>query len=237
MPPAPTEMFETVIQLKPKEQWRAGLSVDKLIAEMDAALQFPGVSNAWTMPIKGRLDMLSTGIRTPIGVKIFGRDLNQIETLARQVETVLKKVPGASSAYAERIIGGYYLEIVPDRSALARYGLTIGDVQEVIATALGGETVTTTVEGREQQELALASAGADAAAEEVIGHQPQQEEPRADGQRGKVLKFDSDLKFVNAFGRDSSFRPVDVCVKNDKIFVSDVEGHRIDVFKNELYFI
>jgi Cu(I)/Ag(I) efflux system membrane protein CusA/SilA len=148
--PAPTEMFETVIQLKPKEQWRPGLTIDKLIAEMDAALQFPGVSNAWTMPIKGRLDMLATGIRTPIGVKIFGRDLTQIEGLARQVETVLKNVPGTSSAYAERIIGGYYLDVVPDRSVLARYGLMIGDVQEVIAMALGGETVTTTVEGRER---------------------------------------------------------------------------------------
>jgi Cu(I)/Ag(I) efflux system membrane protein CusA/SilA len=148
--PAPTEMFETVIQLKPKEQWRPGLTIDKLIAEMDAALQFPGVSNAWTMPIKGRLDMLATGIRTPIGVKIFGRDLTQIEGLARQVETVLKNVPGTSSAYAERIIGGYYLDVVPARSALARYGLMIGDVQDVIAMALGGETVTTTVEGRER---------------------------------------------------------------------------------------
>ncbi|MCW2285660.1 Cu(I)/Ag(I) efflux system membrane protein CusA/SilA [Rhodoblastus acidophilus] len=148
--PAPTEMFETVIQLKPREQWRPGLTVEKLIAEMDAALQFPGVSNAWTMPIKGRLDMLSTGIRTPVGVKIFGRDLNEIEGLARQVESVLKNVPGTSSAYAERIIGGYYLEVVPDRSALARYGLMIGDVQDVIAAALGGETVTTTVEGRER---------------------------------------------------------------------------------------
>ena len=148
--PAPMEMFETVVQLKPKEQWRPGLTVDKLIAEMDAALQFPGVSNAWTMPIKGRLDMLSTGIRTPIGVKIFGRDLKVIEGLARQVETVLKQVPGTSSAYAERIIGGYYLDIVPDRLALARYGLTIGDLQEVISMALGGETVTTTVEGRER---------------------------------------------------------------------------------------
>ncbi|WP_296707411.1 CusA/CzcA family heavy metal efflux RND transporter [Rhodoblastus sp.] len=148
--PAPTEMFETVIQLKSKEEWRPGLTIDKLIAEMDATLQFPGVSNAWTMPIKGRLDMLATGIRTPIGVKIFGRDLTQIEGLARQVETVLKNVPGTSSAYAERIIGGYYLDVVPDRSALARYGLMIGDVQEVIAMALGGETVTTTVEGRER---------------------------------------------------------------------------------------
>jgi Cu(I)/Ag(I) efflux system membrane protein CusA/SilA len=148
--PAPMEMFETIIALKPKEQWRPGVTVDSLVAEMDAALQFPGVSNAWTMPIKARLDMLATGIRTPVGVKIFGRDLTQIEGLARQVETVLKRVPGTSSAYAERIIGGYYLDVIPDRAALARYGLTIGDVQEVISTALGGETVTTTVEGRER---------------------------------------------------------------------------------------
>lgn len=148
--PAPLEMFETIIALKPKEQWRPGVTVDKLIAEMDAALQFPGVSNAWTMPIRNRIDMLATGIRTPIGVKIFGRDLAEIEGLARQVETVLKRVPGTSSAYAERVMGGYFLEIVPDHSVLARYDLMIGDVQEVIATALGGETVTTTVEGRER---------------------------------------------------------------------------------------
>jgi copper/silver efflux system protein len=148
--PAPMEMFETVIQLKPEAQWPAGLTIDKLIAKMDAALQFPGVSNAWTMPIKGRLDMLSTGIRTPVGVKVFGSDLNEIEKLARQVETAVRKVPGTSSAFAERILGGYYLEIDPNRAALAQYGLTIGDVQDVIATALGGETVTTTVEGRER---------------------------------------------------------------------------------------
>lgn len=148
--PAPLEMSETVIQLKPKDQWRSGITIDKLIAEMDAALQFPGVSNAWTMPIRNRIDMLATGIRTPIGVKIFGRDLSQMEGLARQVEAVLKRVPGTSSAYAERVIGGYYLDIVPDRAMLARYGLMIGDLQEVIATALGGETITTTVEGRER---------------------------------------------------------------------------------------
>jgi Cu(I)/Ag(I) efflux system membrane protein CusA/SilA len=148
--PAPLEMSETVIQLKPKDQWRSGITIDKLIAEMDAALQFPGVSNAWTMPIRNRIDMLATGIRTPIGVKIFGRDLSQMEGLARQVESVLKRVPGTSSAYAERVIGGYYLDIVPDRAMLARYGLMIGDLQEVIATALGGETITTTVEGRER---------------------------------------------------------------------------------------
>ena len=148
--PAPLEMSETVIQLKPKEQWRKGMTIEKLTSEMNSALQFPGVSNAWTMPIKARLDMLATGIRTPIGVKVFARDLMQIDALARQIETVLKAVSGTSSAYAERHVGGYYLDIVPDRAALARYGLTIGDVQEVIGTALGGETVTTTVEGRER---------------------------------------------------------------------------------------
>nr|CCD32040.1 heavy metal efflux pump, CzcA family [Methylocystis sp. SC2] len=148
--PAPLEMFETVIQLKPKDQWRSGMTIDKLTAELDAALQFPGVSNAWTMPIRNRIDMLATGIRTPIGVKIFGRDLAQIQNLARQVETVVKRVPGASSAYAERVMGGYYLDIAPDRAALARYGLMIDDLQAIIATALGGETVTTTVEGRER---------------------------------------------------------------------------------------
>ncbi|AVT75455.1 cobalt-zinc-cadmium resistance protein CzcA, cation efflux system protein CusA [Rhodopseudomonas palustris] len=148
--PAPTEMFETVINLKPKAEWRPGLTTDGLIAEMDKALQFPGVSNAWTMPIKARIDMLSTGIRTPVGVKVIGTDLVEIDRLAKQVEQVLKTVPGTSSAYAERTIGGYYLEIVPDRTALARYGLAIQDVQDTIATALGGQTVTTTVEGRQR---------------------------------------------------------------------------------------
>jgi Cu(I)/Ag(I) efflux system membrane protein CusA/SilA len=148
--PAPTEMFETVINLKPKDQWRAGVTVDSLIAEMDKALQFPGVSNAWTMPIKARIDMLSTGIRTPVGIKVFGTDLTEMERVAREVEQVVKTVPGTSSAYAERVIGGYYLDITPNRDALARYGLMVGDVQDVISTALGGEAVTTTVEGRER---------------------------------------------------------------------------------------
>jgi copper/silver efflux system protein len=148
--PAPTEMYETVINLKPKDQWRPGVTVDSLIAEMDKALQFPGVSNAWTMPIKARIDMLSTGIRTPVGVKVFGTDLTQMERIARQIEQVLKAVPGTSSAYAERVIGGYYLEIVPNRETLARYGLMVSDVQDAVATALGGQAVTTTVEGRER---------------------------------------------------------------------------------------
>lgn len=148
--PAPTEMFETIVNLKPKQQWRAGVTIDGLVAEMDKALQFPGVSNAWTMPIKARIDMLSTGIRTPVGVKVIGTDLVEIDKLARQIEQVLKAVPGTSSAYAERGLGGYYLEITPDRSALARYGIMIQDVQDTIATALGGQTVTTTVEGRQR---------------------------------------------------------------------------------------
>jgi Cu(I)/Ag(I) efflux system membrane protein CusA/SilA len=117
---------------------------------MDRALQIPGVTNAWTMPIKNRIDMLSTGIRTPVGVKVFGKDLAEMEKLAQQIEAVIKTVPGTTSAYAERITGGYYLNIEPDYEALARYGLTVGDVQRVIAAALGGEPVTTTVEGRER---------------------------------------------------------------------------------------
>ena len=148
--PAPTEMYETVINLKPKDKWRPGMTVDSLIAEMDKALQFPGVSNAWTMPIKARIDMLSTGIRTPVGVKVFGTDLGEMEKVARQIEKVLKTVPGTSSAYAERVIGGYYLNIAANRDALARYGLMEGDVQETVATALGGQAITTTVEGRER---------------------------------------------------------------------------------------
>ena len=135
--PAPTEMFETIINLKPKSEWRPGVTIDSLKAEMDAALQFPGVSNAWTMPIRARIDMLSTGIRTPVGVKVFGTDLAEMEQVARQIEAVLRAVPGTSSAYAERVIGGYYLDIVPDREALGRYGLAVGDVQDVIAMALG----------------------------------------------------------------------------------------------------
>ena len=153
--PAPTEMFETVINLKPESQWRPGLTLDGLIQEMDKALQFPGVSNAWTMPIKARIDMLATGIRTPVGVKVLGADLKVIETLAREIEAAIKTVPGTSSAYAERIIGGYYLDIEPDRRELARYGLMIGDVQQVVSMALGAETVTTTVEGRERYAVSL----------------------------------------------------------------------------------
>ena len=148
--PAPMEMFETVINLKPESEWRPGMTTDKLIAELDKALQFPGVANSWTMPIKARIDMLSTGIRTPIGIKVFGTDLVEMERLAKEIESVVKAVPGTSSAFAERITGGFYLDIVPDRIALARYGLSVGEVMDVVAAALGGEMVTTTVEGRER---------------------------------------------------------------------------------------
>jgi len=153
--PAPTEMFETVINLKPQSEWPDGMTTDKLIDEMDKALQFPGVSNAWTMPIKARIDMLATGIRTPIGVKVLGRDLKEIERLARQIEAAIKTVPGTSSAFAERIIGSNYMEITPDREQLARYGLMVGDVQEVVASALGAEPVTTVVEGRERYTVSV----------------------------------------------------------------------------------
>jgi copper/silver efflux system protein len=153
--PAPLEMFETIINLKPEDQWRPGMTVDKLVAELDAALKFPGVANSWTQPIKARIDMLSTGIRTPVGVKVFGKDLAVIEQVARQIEQAVKTVPGTTSAYAERVAGGYYLDITPKRAQLARYGVTVGEFQEVIATALGGEMVTTAVEGLERYGIAV----------------------------------------------------------------------------------
>ncbi|MDE2029130.1 MAG: efflux RND transporter permease subunit, partial [Alphaproteobacteria bacterium] len=148
--PAPLSMNETVVNLKPQSQWPSGMTQDKLIAAMNKALQFPGVTNAWTQPIRGRNDMLSTGIRTPLGIKVYGKNLDQIEQAGKEIETAIHDVPGTTSVYAERVTGGYYLNIDPDRDALARYGLTIGDVQNVIATALGGMAVTTTVEGNER---------------------------------------------------------------------------------------
>jgi len=153
--PAPTEMVETIVNLKPESEWPDGVTIDSLIAEMDGALQLPGVSNAWTMPIKARIDMLSTGIRTPVGIKVIGTDLNEMERLARRIEAVVRKVPGTTSAFAERIVGSYYLNIVPDRAALARNGIAIADFQESVGMALGGESVTTTVEGRQRYSVNL----------------------------------------------------------------------------------
>ena len=148
--PAPLEMFETVINLKPEEQWREGMTIDKLIAEMDAALKFPGVANSWTMPIKARTDMLATGIRTPVGVKVFGNNLAELEKVALEIEAAVRKVPGTTSAFAERLTGGYYLDIDPDLDRLAQYGLTSGEVQDVVSMALGGERITTLLDGRER---------------------------------------------------------------------------------------
>ena len=148
--PAPMEMFETVINLKPEKEWRDGMTMDALITELDQALQFPGIANSWTMPIKARTDMLATGIRTPIGIKLFGGDLAEMERLAREIEEVVRTVPGTTSVFAERLTGAWYLDVEPDLRQLARYGLTVGAVQDVIAAALGGQLVTTTVEGRER---------------------------------------------------------------------------------------
>jgi len=148
--PAGLDMFETTITLKPESAWRDGMTYDRLIAEMDAKVKLTGVTNAWTMPIKGRIDMLATGIRTPVGIKIFGPDLAELERLGKAVEQSVQMVPGTRSAFAERAVSGYYLDIDIDRAAAARHGLNVGDVQTVIATAIGGMTITQTVEGRER---------------------------------------------------------------------------------------
>jgi copper/silver efflux system protein len=148
--PAPLAMFETTIALKPRSEWRPGMTTQKLIAEMDAAMDFPGVTNAWTMPIQGRIDMLATGIRTPVGVKVFGPDLHEITRIAKEVEEAAAMVPGTRSAFAERAVSGYYLDVDIDRVAAARYGLNVQDIQVVLASAVGGMTATQTVEGRER---------------------------------------------------------------------------------------
>lgn len=146
--PAPVSMFETIIELKPKGEWPDGMTKDQIIQELNEKLQIPGVTNAWTQPIINRIDMLNTGVRTQLGVKIFGPDLETLERLALQTESILRKVPGAADLYSERISGGQYLDIAPDRAAIARYGIPVGVVLDAIETAVGGMNVTTTVEGR-----------------------------------------------------------------------------------------
>ncbi len=147
---SPMGMVNTTITLKPREQWRAGMTPERLQAEMDAALQFPGFPNVWTQPVRNRLDMLLTGIKTPVGIKIFGADLKVIEGLGQDVERSLQRVAGTRSVYAERVTQGYFTDIHIDRAAIARYGLSIEDVQDVIQAALGGANVTRTIEGRER---------------------------------------------------------------------------------------
>ncbi|HEO1433701.1 TPA: efflux RND transporter permease subunit [Legionella pneumophila] len=148
--PSPFSMMEVIVELKPKEFWRKGMTYESLVAEMDKALQFPGVSNAWTMPIKARNDMLTTGIRTAVGIKIFGPDIKKIEAIGKEIEMVAKEVKGTSNVYAERVAGGYFLDFQINRDQLARYGLTIMDVNRIIESAVGGENITTTIEGRER---------------------------------------------------------------------------------------
>ena len=148
--PAGLDMFEVTVALRAEQEWRPGVDYDSLVAEMDAATRMPGLRNAWTMPIRGRIDMLATGIRTPVGVKIFGPDLKELERIGREVERAVQTVPGTRSAFAERTVSGYYLDVAIDRQAAARHGLNVGDVQAVIATAIGGMEITQTVEGRER---------------------------------------------------------------------------------------
>jgi Cu(I)/Ag(I) efflux system membrane protein CusA/SilA len=148
--PAGLDMAETTIVLRDRGEWRPGMTPERLVAAMDSAVRFPGVTNAWTMPIRGRIDMLATGIRTPVGVKIFGPELGELERLGREVERAVQTVPGTRSAFAERAVSGYYLDIGIDRRAAARYGLNVEDIQAVVASAVGGMTITQTVEGRER---------------------------------------------------------------------------------------
>jgi Cu(I)/Ag(I) efflux system membrane protein CusA/SilA len=153
--PAPLTMIETTIRLKSQDEWREGMTPEKLIEEMNNAVQIPGLTNAWTMPIKTRIDMLSTGIKTPVGIKIAGPDLNVLQDLGKQVEELMKTVPGTRSAYAERSVGGNYIDFEIDRDAIARYGLTVADVQDVFMSAVGGMNITRTVEGLERYPVNL----------------------------------------------------------------------------------
>jgi copper/silver efflux system protein len=153
--PAPIEMFETTVKLKPRDQWRPGMTPDKLKAELDAVVKLPGLSNAWGYPIKTRIDMLATGIRTPVGIKIMGPELATIQQLGQQIEDIVRTVPGTTSVYAERTATGRYVDVDIDRVAAARYGLNIKDVQDIVGSAVGGMTVSYTVEGLERYPINL----------------------------------------------------------------------------------
>ncbi len=151
--PAPLDMLETTITLRPEREWRPGMTYERLIAEMDSAVRLPGVTNAWTMPIRGRIDMLATGVRTAVGIKIYGPDLDTLQALGEQVERLVREVPGTRSAFAERGVSGYYVDIAIDRGEAARYGLTTGMVHDAVMATVGGMRATTTVEGRERYEV------------------------------------------------------------------------------------
>ncbi|HEB41889.1 MAG TPA: efflux RND transporter permease subunit, partial [Candidatus Dependentiae bacterium] len=151
--PAPLSMIETVIVFHPQSKWRPGMTKKRLLAQMEEALQIPGVQNAFTMPIKARIDMLTTGIRTPVGIKVFGDDLVKINAIGERLEEILRQVPGTRSVYAEREMGGFFIDFIPDRKAIARYGLRVMDVMEIIETSIGGIDVDTTIEGRERYKI------------------------------------------------------------------------------------
>lgn len=153
--PAPLTMIETFIQLKPRDQWRDGMTTDRLKKELDALVKFPGLTNAWVMPIKTRIDMLATGIKTPVGIKVAGEDLREIQKIGQQLEQILKDVPGTASVYSERVAGGRYIKVDIQREQAARYGLNIADVQQVVATAIGGMNVAQTIEGLERYPINL----------------------------------------------------------------------------------
>jgi len=153
--PAPLSMIETTIMLRPEDEWREGMTIEKLIDELNKAIQFPGLTNAWTMPIKTRIDMLSTGIKTPVGIKIMVEDLQVLSDIGEAVEVVIRDVPGTLSVYAERVTGGNFLDYEIRRNQAARYGLTVGDIQDIIMSAVGGMNITQTVEGLERYPVNL----------------------------------------------------------------------------------
>jgi len=167
--PAPLNMTETIVHLKPRDQWRPGMTLDRLRADMGRAVQMPGVSNIWTMPIINRIDMLTTGVRSEVGVKIFGTDLTVLENAARRVSDVLRQVPGASNVYPEQVTSGQYLNIEIDRTAAARYGIGVGDIQQVIETAIGETALTTTIEGRRRFPVRVRYAAQYRADPELLG--------------------------------------------------------------------
>ena len=148
--PAPMEMFETTIQFKPRDQWRAGMTPDRVVEALDAAVQVPGLSNIWVPPIRNRIDMLATRIKSPVGIKVAGAELATIDRLTTQIEAAVKAVPGVSAALAERLTGGRYIDVDVDRAAAARYGLSVADVQALVSTAIGGDNVGEVVQGRER---------------------------------------------------------------------------------------
>ena len=147
---APLDMYDTTVMLKPREQWRPGMTYEKLMQEMDAKLQFPGLSNTWTMPVENRLDMELTGIKTPLGLKVQGPNVEGIEQVASQMQRVLSTLPQVRSVFAERVSQGFYINVEPNRAEAARYGLTVDDIQRAVASGIGGENIAENVEGRER---------------------------------------------------------------------------------------